>query len=84
MRVSQSWGKTITTYIDKKTGNKVVSEKGSRQDQTDFVRVVKTKVWDMSLVNFFIAGSNRKGNVSEDNVRYVMGYNIGWRESWRW
>ena len=35
----------------------------------------------MSLVNFFIAGSGRKGNVSEDNVRYVMGYNIGWRES---
>ena len=35
----------------------------------------------MSLVNFFIAGSGRKGNVSEDNVRYVMGYNIGWRDS---
>ena len=80
--VAQSWGKTITTYIDKKTGNKVVSEKSSRQDQTEaLLELLRQKVWDMSLVNFFIAGSGRKGNVSEDNVRYVMGYNIGWRES---
>ena len=80
--VAQSWGKTITTYIDKKTGNKVVSEKNSRQDQTEaLLELLRQKVSDMSLVNFFIAGSGRKGNVSEDNVRYVMGYNIGWRES---
>ena len=80
--VAQSWGKTITTYIDKKTGNKVVSEKNSRKDQTEaLLELLRQKVSDMSLVNFFIAGSGRKGNVSEDNVRYVMGYNIGWRES---
>ena len=79
--VSESWGKTITTYIDKKTGNKVVSEKSSRQDQTEILlELLRQKVWDMSLVNFFIAGSGRKGNVSEDNVRYVMGYNIGWKD----
>ena len=80
--VSDCWGKITTTYIDKKNGNKVISEKGSRQDQTEaLLELLRQKVSDMSLVNFFIAGSGRKGNVSEDNVRYVMGYNIGWRES---
>ena len=80
--VSNCYGKTVTTYIDKKNGNKVVSEKSSRQDQTEaLLELLRQKVSDMSLVNFFIAGSGRKGNVSEDNVRYVMGYNVGWRES---
>tara|TARA_B100000575_G_scaffold272442_1_gene254548 strand:- start:1367 stop:3631 length:2265 start_codon:yes stop_codon:yes gene_type:complete len=80
--VSDCWGKVTTTYIDKKNGNKVISEKGSRQDQTEaLLELLRQKVSDMSLVNFFIAGSGRKGNVSEDNVRYVMGYNIGWRDA---
>ena len=28
-------------------------------------------------------GLEEKGNVSEDNVRYVMGYNIGWKRDLR-
>ena len=54
------WGRS-TTYIDKKNGNKVISEKGSRQDQTDaLLELLRQKVSDMSLVNFFVAGSGRK------------------------
>ena len=33
----------------------------------------------MSLSNFFVAGSGRKGNVKSDEIRYVMNYDIDWR-----
>ena len=45
--------------------------KDSRQDQTETLslfKLLKKRVWDMNIVNFFIAGSGRKGNVSEENV----------------
>ena len=41
--------------------------------------LLKKRVPDMSVSNFFVAGSGRKGNVKSDAIRYCLDYNVGWR-----
>ena len=76
------YGVNVSTYVDQKYGNKAVSTsyKDSRDVQMSaLLDLLKKRLPDASLVNFFVAGSGRKGNVKSDAIRYVLDYNAGWR-----
>jgi len=76
------YGVSVSTYVDQKYGNKAVSTsyKNSRDAQMSaLLDLLKKRLPDASLVNFFVAGSGRKGNVKSDAIRYCLDYNVGWR-----
>ena len=81
-------GLTDITVIDPVTNKKYsVKEKKDRYSYSRFgydaqtnilVEFLKARVPGMNVVNFFIAGRNRKGTVSRNDIEYIFG--LGWDE----
>jgi len=65
-----SWSQGAAVFTDPKTGAKVVSSdfrEGRGQTQTKMLlALLKKRVPDMSVVNFFIAGAGRSGKVQKN------------------
>ena len=65
-----SWSQGAAVFTDPKTGAKVVSSdfrEGRGQTQTKMLlALLKKRVPDMSVVNFFIAGAGRSGKVHKN------------------
>jgi hypothetical protein len=65
-----SWSQGSSVFSDPKTGAKVVSsdfKEGRGQTQTKMLlALLKKRVPDMSVVNFFIAGGGRSGKVQKN------------------
>ena len=76
----QSVGHGTQVFTDVKTGNKTSSKEFgnfSRDNQTKMLlSLLKKRVPDMNVVNFFVAGSSRKGSVSYNDIRDVIDYNM--------
>ena len=82
-------GLTDITVIDPVTNKKYsVKEKKDRYSYSRFgydaqtnilVEFLKARVPGMNVVNFFIAGRNRKGTVSRNDIEYIFGMN-SWDE----
>ena len=71
------YGVGRSVYVDQKFGNKVSSDSYSDDRDTQmsaFLDLLRKRVPDMSVTNFFVAGSGRKGFVKPSEVEYVMGY----------
>ena len=76
-------GLTDITVIDPVTNKKYsVKEKKDRYSYSRFgydaqtnilVEFLKARVPGMNVVNFFIAGRNRKGTVSKNDIEYIFG-----------
>ena len=82
-------GLTDITVIDPVTNKKYsVKERKDRYSYSRFgydaqtnilVEFLKARVPGMNVVNFFIAGRNRKGTVSRNDIEYIFGMN-SWDE----
>ena len=71
------YGVGRSVYVDQKFGNKVSSDSYSDDRDTQMsalLDLLRKRVPDMSVTNFFVAGSGRKGFVKPSEVEYVMGY----------
>ena len=71
------YGIGSSIYVDQKFGNKVKSDSyiGDRDTQMSaLLELLRKRVPDMSVTNFFVAGTGRKGTVKPSEVEYVMGY----------
>ena len=71
------YGFGSSIYVDQKFGNKVKSDSyiGDRDTQMSaLLELLRKRVPDMSVTNFFVAGTGRKGTVKPSEVEYVMGY----------
>ena len=71
------YGVGRSVYVDQKFGNKVSSDSYNDDRDTQmsaFLDLLRKRVPDMSVTNFFVAGSGRKGFVKPSEVEYVMGY----------
>ena len=71
------YGVGRSVYVDQKFGNKVNSDSYSDDRDTQMsalLDLLRKRVPDMSVTNFFVAGSGRKGFVKPSEVEYVMGY----------
>ena len=70
------WGTQI--FTDVKSGNKVSSKdyKGYGFQTKMLLALLKKKMPDTNIVNFFVAGSGRKGTVSYNAVRDVVDYDL--------
>ena len=70
-------GSGTTIFTDVKSGNKVSSKdvKGGYDNQTKMLLLLlKKKMPDTNVVNFFVAGNGRKGTVNYNAVRDVVGW----------
>ena len=76
----QGIGHGTQVFTDVKTGNKTSSKefgKFGRDYQTKMLlSLLKKRVPDMNVVNFFVAGSSRKGTVKYNDIRDVVGYDM--------
>jgi len=75
----QSIGHGTQIFTDVKSGNKISSKEFGfgRESQTKMLlSLLKKRVPDMNVVNFFVAGSSRKGSVSYNDIRDVIDYNM--------
>ena len=71
------YGVGRSVYVDQKFGNKVSSDSYNDDRDTQMsslLDLLRKRVPDMSVTNFFVAGSGRKGFVKPSEVEYVMGY----------
>ena len=71
------YGIGSSIYVDQKFGNKVKSDSyGDDRDtqMSALLDLLRKRVPDMSVTNFFVAGTGRKGVVKPSEVEYVMGY----------
>jgi len=80
-------GTNDITLIDPVTNKKYEMKLNGDKYQTGFsydrqtnilVEFLKSRVPGMNVVNFFIAGRNRKGTVSRNDIEYIFG--LGWDE----
>ena len=70
-------GSGTTIFTDVKSGNKVSSKdvSGGYDNQTKMLLLLlKKKMPDTNVVNFFVAGNGRKGTVNYNAVRDVVGW----------
>ena len=70
-------GSGTTIFTDVKSGNKVSSKdvSGGYDNQTKMLLLLlKKKMPDTNVVNFFVAGGGRKGTVNYNAVRDVVGW----------
>ena len=71
------YGIGSSAYVDQKFGNKVKTDSYSSDRDTQMsalLDLLRKRVPDMSVTNFFVAGTGRKGMVKPSEVEYVMGY----------
>ena len=71
------YGIGSSIYVDQKFGNKVKTDSYSSDRDTQMsalLDLLRKRVPDMSVTNFFVAGTGRKGMVKPSEVEYVMGY----------
>ena len=74
---SIGYGKEI--FTDPTTGNKVnrIDFGNGREYQTKMLlSLLKKKMPDMNIVNFFVAGSGRSGKISYDDLRSVIDWDM--------
>ena len=80
-------GTNDITLIDPVTNKKYEMKLNGDKYQTGFsydrqtnilVEFLKSRVPGMNVVNFFIAGRNRKGTVSRNDIEYI--FSLGWNE----
>ena len=75
------WNNEISVFSDPKNGAKVTSSdysEGHGQTQTKMlIALLKKRVPDMNVVNFFVAGSGRGGKVSK---HFWNEFSFNWRE----
>ena len=75
---SIGWGTQV--FTDVKSGNKTSSKdfgKHGRDYQTKMLlSLLKKRVPDMNVVNFFVAGGGRKGAVKYNDIRDVIDYSM--------
>ena len=76
----QSIGHGTQIFTDVKSGNKISSKEFGqfgRDYQTKMLlSLLKKRVPDMNVVNFFVAGGGRKGSVSYNDIRDVIDYSM--------
>jgi len=76
----QSIGHGTQIFTDVKTGNKTSSKEFGqfgRDYQTKMLlSLLKKRVPDMNVVNFFVAGGGRKGAVKYNDIRDVIDYSM--------
>ena len=72
----QGIGYGTQIFTDVKSGNKVSSKdyKGYSCQTKMLLALLKKKMPDTNIVNFFVAGSGRKGTVNYNSVRDVVDY----------
>ena len=71
------YGIGSSIYVDQKFGNKVKTDSYSDDRDTQMsalLDLLRKRVPDMSVTNFFVAGTGRKGIVKRSEVEYVVGY----------
>ena len=63
-------------FTDVKFGNKVSSKdkRGSGVQTEMLLSLLKQRMPDMNIVNFYVAGTGRKGTVNYNSVRDIIGY----------
>ena len=63
-------------FTDVKFGNKVSSKdkRGSGVQTEMLLSLLKQRMPDMNIVNFYVAGTGRKGTVNYNSVRGIIGY----------
>ena len=75
------WNSEVSVFSDPKTGAKVTSSdysKGHGETQTKMLlALLKKRVPDMNVVNFFVAGSGRGGKISK---YFWNEFSFNWRE----
>ena len=72
-----SLGYGIQVIVDPITGAKVMSSDYVGEVQTKMLlTLLKKRVPDMNVVNFFVAGGGRNGAVKYNDVRWVVDYNM--------
>jgi hypothetical protein len=72
-----SFGYGIQVIVDPITGAKVMSSDYVGEVQTKMLlTLLKKRVPDMNVVNFFVAGGGRNGAVKYNDVRWVVDYNM--------
>jgi len=72
-------GSGTTIFTDVKSGNKVSSKDFGRGYDTQtkmLLSLLKKKMPDTNIVNFFVAGSGRKGSVNYNSIRDVVGWDM--------
>jgi hypothetical protein len=70
-------GSGTTIFTDVKSGNKASSKdfnSGYDIQTKMLLSLLKKKMPDTNIVNFFVAGSGRKGNVNYNSIRDVIGW----------
>ena len=74
----QGIGYGTQIFTDVKSGNKVSSKdyKGYGFQTKMLLALLKMKMPDTNIVNFFVAGSGRKGTVNYNSVRDVVDYDL--------
>ena len=74
----QGIGYGTQIFTDVKSGNKVSSKdyKGYSCQTKMLLALLKMKMPDTNIVNFFVAGSGRKGTVNYNSVRDVVDYDL--------
>jgi hypothetical protein len=74
----QGIGYGTQIFTDVKSGNKVSSKdyRGYSSQTKMLLALLKKKMPDMNVVNFFVAGGGRKGNVSYNDIRDVVEYDM--------
>ena len=74
----QGIGYGTQIFTDVKSGNKVSSKdyKGYSCQTKMLLALLKMKMPDTNIVNFFVAGSGRKGTVNYNAVRDVVDYDL--------
>ena len=63
-------------FTDVKFGNKVSSKdkRGSGVQTEMLLSLLKQRMPDMNIVNFYVAGTGRKGTVNYNSIRGIIGY----------
>ena len=74
----QGIGYGTQIFTDVKSGNKVSSKdyKGYSCQTKMLLALLKMKMPDTNIVNFYVAGSGRKGTVNYNSVRDVVDYDL--------